>query len=203
MLEADVEDLKNADDISDVLARRIKEEVEEYLINESQKQKSEQLRLAETMGKNKEIISGLYSTQGDDFSRQLVKIFREEFKMDATYIGDKNPHEPDILIKAPTGNIAVEAKRKTKGSVTALEAEEILGKGAKYSPIANVTIGYPDFADVAKQNVKSKVTLISAAMFGQILLQLWAGKIKTEEVFSFLCSGKYIYEIESTFLMHD
>ena len=203
LIEADIEDLKNVDDISDVLAHRIKEEVEEYLDNESQKRKSEQLRLAEKMCKNKEIILGLYSNQGDDFSKHLVRIFREELKMDAVYVGDKSPHEPDILIKIPAGNIVIEAKRKKKGSVNALEAEEILGKGAKYKPIANVTIGYPDFADVAKQNVNSKITLISAAMLGQLLVEFWGGKIKDAEVLSLLCFGKYIYDIKSNFLRHD
>ena len=204
LIDAKIEDLKNVDDISGFLALRIKEEVEKYFDDKSQKRRAEQLRLAEEMGKNKEMILGLYSNQGDDFSKHLVRVFKEEFGLDAVYVGDKNPHEPDIVIKTVSGNIVVEAKRHQKGSVTALESEEILGKGAKYNPIANVTIGYPDFAEVAKQNVNSsKVTLISAAMFGKILVQFWAGKIKKEDVFSFLSCGKYIYEIESNFLKHD
>lgn len=198
LLQANIEDLEKVDDIGKVLATRIKEATEKFLDSESQKQKSAQLRLAAKLNKNKDIILGLYSAQGDDFARHIAKVLREEFKMDASFVGDKSPHEPDIIVKTEKGDIAIEAKRHKKDTVTTLESEEILGKGAKYAPIANVTIGYPDFTEAAKQSViNSKVTLIKAAMLGEIIVQYWTGKMTTEDILALFGSGRNMYDVES------
>ena len=102
-------------------------------------------------------------------------------------------HEPDGLVRTPEGNIVIESKRKERGNVTAIEAEEILGKGARYDPIANVTIGFPDFVEEAKKNVpKNKITLIKASVLGEILVRFWEGKLDQKDVISILKSTTYI-----------
>jgi hypothetical protein len=91
----------------------------------------------------------------------------------------------------------LECKRKIGNKlVSATEAEEILGKGAKYNPIAKVTIGYPDFVDDAKENTQdTKITLITHITLIEILLAFWEGKISKEEVIAILRSGKYVDKV--------
>ena len=106
-------------------------------------------------------------------------------------------HEPDLLIEVEGGKIVVECKRKIGNKfVSATEAEEILGKGAKYNPIAKVTIGYPDFEDVAKQNAdNTRITLITHVALAEMLLALWERKISKEKIIEILKSGKYVENI--------
>ncbi len=79
------------------------------------------------------MILGLYGTHGDDLSSHIVKLLRDELKIDADFVGKKDQHEPDIIIHNE-GIIAIEVKRCEKGRVSAIESEEILGKGQNPSP---------------------------------------------------------------------
>jgi hypothetical protein len=61
-----------------------------------------------------------------------------------------------------------------------------------------VTIGYPDFVEVAKENANSsKITLITATMIGEIVTQFWKGGITAANILSLLKSSKYVYELGS------
>jgi len=201
LLEASIGDLKNVEDIGDVLALRIKENVEQYIETMSLKNKAIQVRLATKMGKNTDLVLGLYNTHGDDLSKHVVRLFREEFKINADFVGEKDQHEPDIIVQTAEGIIAIEVKRSEKGRVSAIESEEILGKGAKYKPIASVTIGYPDFVEVAKQSaISSKVTLLTIPMLGELLTRFWAGSVKTDKILTLLKSGKPCYDIDPNYL---
>jgi helicase len=204
LLEAEIEDLKKVSDIGDILALRIKENIEQFIKNKSQRKKAVQVRSAVKMGKNTDLVLGFYDTHGDDLSRHIVRVFKEEFKIDASFLGEKDQHEPDIIVQTETGNIAIEVKRREKRRVSAIEAEEILGKGAKYKPIAHVTIGYPDFVDVAKQNaISSKVTLIPAPILSEMLIRFWEGRIKAKEILDLLKSGKPIYDMDPNYLRQE
>lgn len=200
-LAAKTEELRDVDDIGETLALRIKESVERYIENQIQKHRSMQMTSASKMGKNADLISGLYDSHGDDFARHITKLLKEELKIEAEFIGQDGQHEPDILITTAEGNIVIEAKRKESGLVSALESEEILGKGAKYKPIAHVTIGYPDFVEVARDNANSsKIRLISAVMFGEMLIRFWKGEIAISDALSLLRSAGYTYEIGTSYL---
>jgi regulator of replication initiation timing len=204
LLEASINDLKSIEDIGDILALRIKETVEQYIENKSLRKKAIQVRLATQAGKNIDLIVGLYNLHGDDLSRHIVRLFKEEFNIDASFVGDKDQHGPDILVQTSEGLIAIEVKRREKGKVSAIESEEILGQAANYKPIANVTIGYPDFVEVAKQNaISSKVALIPAPMLGEMLTRLWTGNIKTDKVLELLKSGKPFYDLDPNHLMRE
>jgi len=201
LLEASIDDLKGVEDIADVLALRIKENVEQYIENMVLRNKAIQVRLATKMGKNTDSILGLYDTHGDDLSNHIVELLRDELKIDADFVGKKDQHGPDIIIHTAEGIIAIEVKRCEKGRVSAIESEEILGKGAKYKPIANVTIGYPDFVEVAKQSaMNSKVTLLTVPMLGELLTRFWAGNVKTDGILALLKSGKPCYDIDPKYL---
>lgn len=201
LLEASIEDLKKVEDIGEVLALRIKENVEQYIESVALRNKAIQVRLATKMGKDTGSVLGLYNTHGDDLSKHIVGLFKEEFKIDADFVGKKDQHEPDIIVQTAEGIIAIEVKRREKGRVSAVESEEILGKGAKYKPIAYVTIGYPDFVEVAKQSaMNSKVTLLTVSMLGELLTRFWAGSVKTDKILTLLKSGKPCYDIDPKYL---
>jgi len=201
LLEARIEELKDIRDIGDTLAHKLKERVEKYIEDNIERQKANQVRLVSQMKKNPRLIEGLYELHGDDFTRHVTDMFRDEFGLDAEFIGEEHGHEPDILIQAPEGNITVESKRKEKGKVSANESEEILGKGAKYNPIANVTIGYPDFVEVAKTNATStNITLLPATTIGEILIRVWKNETNTEKILSLLRTGRYLGKLEEYYL---
>lgn len=201
LLEASIEELEKVPEIGDILAHRLKESVERFIEGNTQRQKARQVRLASQIKKNIQLVSGIYDFHGDDFTRHIVKIFVEEFGLNAEFIGENRAHEPDILLKILEGSITIEAKRKEKGKVSALESEEILGKGAKYNPIASVTIGYPDFVEVAKENAtNANITLIAAPTLGEILVRYWQGKINVEEILSLLKMSRYVHGIREDYL---
>jgi len=201
LLVASIDELKKVDDIGEIIALRIKESAESYIENQTKRHRAIQVTTALKMGKNTTLISCLYDLHGDDFARHITKLLNEEFNIAAEFIGQDGQHEPDILVHAPDGNIVIESKRKESGLVSALESEEILGKGAKYKPIAHVTVGYPDFVELAKNNApNSKIRLITAVKVGEMLIRFWKGEITTTDVLGLLKTCGYTYEIGPSYL---
>ena len=199
LIQASSANLMSVDGIGEKLSLRIKEHVERFIEDETARHRERQIRMAQQIGKSSVIIEQLYKTKGDIFARVCINLLKDHIGLDAVYIGDAGEHEPDGLVRTPEGNIVIESKRKERGNVTAIEAEEILGKGARYDPIANVTIGFPDFVEDAKKNVpKTKITLVKASVLGEILVRFWEGKLNREDVISLLKSGKYIYGLHNT-----
>jgi hypothetical protein len=146
--------------------------------------------------KSSDLIDGLYNLHGDDLSKHISLVLKNEFKLDAEFIGTDRQHEPDILVRTQDGNIVIEVKRREKGKVSALEAEEIFGKGAKYKPIAHVTIGYPDFVDVAKENaINAKLTLIDVTIIGELLVSFWQEKISSNDLIYVMRLGRYFFDL--------
>src|SRR2546429_4904393 len=92
----------------------------------------------------------------------------------------------------------LKVKRVERRNVSAIEAEEVIGKGSKFDPIANVTIGYPDFSDEAVTNSpKSRVTLIPAWTMGEMLLAFWKERLSKEKICQVLKIGRYVDDIDS------
>jgi hypothetical protein len=56
-----------------------------------------------------------------------------------------------------------------------------------------VTIGYPDFADEARKNCpNAKVTLISAAVLGDMLIGFLEKKLNQDDIIRILKSARYV-----------
>lgn len=195
LIEANINELKEVPSIGSVLASRIKEHVEYFIRDRSKRKYQSQIRHAKELGRDTEIIEKLYKETGDNFSKVCSDIFCG-MELSCKFIGDLNPHDPDCLIELDEGRIVIECKReKGKNLVSAKEAEEIRGKGAKYRPIAEITVGYPDFSDNAINNVKNThITLITHTVLAEILIKFWEGKITKDKIIEILKSGKYINE---------
>lgn len=194
LLQASIEDLKKVRDIGDVLARRIKERVEKFINDENERAYNGHVMHADTLGRSHDVIDRLYKETGDAFARACVDVVGQHIGLQCRFIGDISPHEPDGLLEKDSERIAIECKRK-KGLqlVSAKEAEEVLGKGAKYNPIANVTIGYPRFSEEAAANVKNThITLITHTALADLLLNFWEGKLSKEDVLEILKLGTHI-----------
>ena len=145
------------------------------------------------MGKNPIIIDRLYKEKGDNFARVFNDIFKDYFGLKSAFVGDASQHEVDVIIETEQGRIVVEGKRIDNKNVSATQAEEVVGKGSKHNPIANVTVGYPDFSDEALRNCqKAKVTLISASVLGDILIAFWQNRISRESIIEILKSARYV-----------
>ncbi len=194
LIDADIQDLMQVRNIGRELARNIKEYVEEYIIDQHDKLKSPQIRRAEELGRDSNIISDLYDHIGDNFARAVTLVFKYGIGLSCEFIGDINMHEPDVLIEYKNEKIVIECKRKIGTKlVSAGKAEEILGKGAKYKPTAYVTIGFPDFAQSAIDNVlNTKITQITHSKLAELLLKFWNGELSQEEIIGILKSKKYI-----------
>jgi helicase len=194
IIEAKPEDLTKVHGIREKLALQIKKAVEEYIDDKNLAAYHRQRRIAQSLTKTPLIVDRLYKEKGDDFARTLNEIFRDHIGLDSAYVGDAPGHDVDVIIETENGKIVIESRRlERKGNVSANEAEEVIGKGAKYKPIANVTVGYPDFSDEAKRNAsKSKVTLIPASVVGELLIGFWQEKLDREAVLQTLMSGRYV-----------
>jgi helicase len=193
IIEAKPEDLMKAKGIGEKLALQIKKSVEDYIDDKNLAAYHRQRRMAQVLGKNPTIIDRLYKEKSDNFSRAFNEIFRDYLGLNSAFVGDASEHEADVIIETTEGKIAVEGKRLERRNVTAREAEEVIGKGAKHKPIAYVTIGYPDFADEARKNCpKAKVTLISAAVLGDMLIGFWEKKLSQDDVIRILKSARYV-----------
>jgi len=115
-------------------------------------------------------LKTLFYTIGNSFERAVFPILGKlGFKVSKTTL---EPHGPDYVIKEDQDIIAIECKgKKNHNLISAVEAEEILGKGKKYSPTVFVTIGKPDFSDEAIRNCqKARVTLLPIAALARALL---------------------------------
>jgi len=196
LINAEIEDLEKVKGIRN-LATKIKSHVEQFIKDEMERKRQYLMRRAKELGRDSTIIEQLFTETGDNFSRACAELFNNYLGIPCKFIGDISSHEPDLLIEVNEGKIVVECKRK-KGNklVSATEAEEILGKGARYKPVANVTIGYPDFVNDAKENTQNtKITLITHIALIEILLAFWEGKISKDEVIAILRSGKYVDKV--------
>ncbi len=195
LINASMQDLEKVNGIGDKLAIRIKKHVENYIDNEIQRSLQSQLRRAKELGRDASLIERLYKEMDDSFTKICVDIFKT-VGLNAVFIGDAGKHKVDVLITTDEGNIVMEGRRKQKGSVSAIEAEEVLGKGAAHKPIAHVTLGYPYFSGEAiKNTANTKITLLKASIVGEILVNFWEGNISKEEIVSILKSGKYVKDI--------
>ncbi|MFC1803525.1 DEAD/DEAH box helicase [Thermoproteota archaeon] len=203
LISAPIHDLTSVQGIGEKLALRIKERIDRYIVDEISRHKEQQIRKAKQLSRNSSIIERLYEVKGTAFERECTNALKSEIGINATFIGDADQHGPDILIYTPDGDIVIECKRKESRNVSAREAEEILGKGASFNPIANVTIGFPDFVEEAQKNVQNtKITLIKVPILGEVLLRVWSGKIGKDEVLSILKSGQYVKRLDDK-LMND
>ncbi len=195
LINASILDLEKVNGIGDKLAIRIKKHVENYIDNEIQRSLQSQLRRVKELGRDGSLIERLYKEKDDSFTKVCIEIFKT-VGLNAVFIGDAGLHKVDVLITTDEGNIVLEGRRKQKGSVSAIEAEEVLGKGAPHNPIAHVTLGYPYFSGEAiKNTVNTKITLLKASVVGEILVNFWAGNISKDEIISILKSGKYVTDI--------
>lgn len=78
-------------------------------------------------------------------------------------------------------------------TVTASEAEEVLGKGAEYNPIGHITLGFPYFSRAAIKNTKNtKITLLKVSVIGEMLIKYWQNSISVNEIIDLLLSGTSI-----------
>jgi len=197
LINAKIEDLENVRGISKKLATTIKEHIEQFIKSKMERKRQYFIRRAKEFGRDSTIIERLFSETGDNFSKVCAELFNDYLKIPCKFIGNLSLHEPDLLIEVEGGKIVVECKRKIGNKfVSATEAEEILGKGAKYNPISKATIGYPDFEDVAKQNADmTKITLITHVSLAEMLLAFWERKISQEKIIEILKSGKYVENI--------
>jgi len=190
-----VKELMSVNGISESLALRIKEHVEKFIEDDIARHRERQIRIALELRRSSNIIEQLYQTRGDAFARVCINLLKE-IGLDALYIGNVGEHDVDGLVRLVEGNIVVECKRKERENITAREAEEVIGKGARYNPIANVTIGLPDFAESSIKNApKAKVTLIKASLLGELLLHIWKGELDQGYVISLLKSKTYIHSL--------
>ncbi|MDF2956317.1 MAG: Replicative superfamily II helicase [Candidatus Alkanophagales archaeon MCA70_species_2] len=197
LINAKIDDLEKVKGIDRKLATTIKEHIEQFIEDKMERKRQYFIRRAKELGRDSTIIERLFTETGDNFSEVCAELFNDHFKIPCKFIGNLSLHEPDLLIEVEGGKIVVECKRKIGNKfVSATEAEEILGKGAKYNPIAKVTIGYPDFEDVAKQNAdRTKITLTTHVALAEMLLAFWERKISQEEIIEILKSGKYVESI--------
>lgn len=192
LINADIPELEKVRTIGNKTAVKIKKFVSKFIKDKDKKIKELQKLRAVKLGRDSTIIERIYNSKSDEFSRVVAEVINDQFGIPCQFIGDIDPHEPDCLIEIPEGKIVVECKT-TRSLVSAKEAEEILGKGAKYNPLANVTIGNPDFCEEAIKNTEhTKITLISAKTFAELLLQFWEGKINRNDVLNILKLGNYI-----------
>ena len=193
IIEAKPEDLMKAKGISEKLALQIKKSVENYIDDKNLFAYHRQRRTAQSLGKNPTIIDRLYTEKGDNFGRVVNEIFKDYLGLSSAFVGDASEHEVDVVIETKEGKIAVEAKRLERRNVSAREAEEVIGKGARHKPIAHVTVGYPDFADEAMRNAPmAKVTLLSASVVGELLIAFWEKKVSQVDVLKMLKSQRYV-----------
>jgi len=193
LIEAKPGDLTVVPGIGEKLALEIKKSVEKHIEDKNLAAYHRQRRLAQTMGKNAVVIDGLYKEKGDKFSRVANDIFKNYFGFKSAFVGDASPHEVDVIIETDSGKIVVEGKRYDNRNVSAREAEEVIGKGAKHKPVAHVTIGYPDFSDEAKWNCqRAKVTLISASVLGDVLIAFWQEKLTRDDILKTLASNRCV-----------
>ncbi|RLI45691.1 hypothetical protein DRO69_04725 [Candidatus Bathyarchaeota archaeon] len=195
LIDASIEDLERVRGIGKSLSIAIKKHIEQFIEDKIERKRQYFVRRAKELGRDATIIERLFTAIGDDFSKVCAELLNDYLGIPCKFIGDLSSHEPDCLIKLEEGNIVIECKRKTGNKfVSATEAEQILGKGAKYDPIARVTIGYPDFVDIAKQNVhKTGITLMTHVNLAEILIAFWEGKITRDEVIDILKKGEVVY----------
>jgi helicase len=193
IIDARPEALMKVPGISEKLALEIQKSVEQYIDDENLAAYHRQRRLAQSLGKNAIIFDRLYTDKGDKFARVFNDIFKDYMGMKSAFVGDASEHEVDVIVETQEGEIVIEGKRYDNRTVSAKEAEEIIGKGAKHAPIAHVTIGYPGFADEAKWNCpRAKVTLISASVLGDMLIGFWQGKLTQDDILRTLRSNRCV-----------
>lgn len=177
---------------SDSLVMKIKKHVEDSIEGYLKRIHYSQLRRCKELQRDTSLIEQLYFKKDDEFVKVAIEIFKT-LGLSAQYVGDIGSHKVDAIIKTEKGVIVIEGKRKSKGSVSALESEEVLGKGAEYNPIAYVTLGFPYFSrDAIKNTINTKITLLKVSAIGEMLIKYWENSIAASEVLDLLLSGMSI-----------
>ena len=199
LIQTNIENLQEVKGINMKLAHRIKKHVEEHILEKQDRVEQSHIRIASELNRNPSLLKELYTRPGDRFVRAFIEIMKE-MDIEASYIGNTDTHGPDALIITDEGKIVVEGKRKENGKkVRANESEEIRGKGASFTPIVYVTLGYPDFVEEAIEASRhTKTTLIRADIIGEALIAFWKGKFTKEGMIKLLKNEAYIENLDKS-----
>lgn len=192
LANADISELTKVSGFGDSLILKIKKHVEDSVNGYLKRIYHSQIRRCKELRRDPSLLEQLYSKDGDEFVKVVIEIFKT-LGLSALYVGDSGDHKVDGIIKTDKGTIVLEGKRKSKGSVTASEAEEVLGKGAEYNPIGHITLGFPYFSRAAIKNTKNtKITLLKVSVIGEMLIKYWQNSISVNEIIDLLLSGTSI-----------
>ncbi|MBU7026543.1 MAG: DEAD/DEAH box helicase [Theionarchaea archaeon] len=193
LVNARIEDLAKTKGIDNKLANGIKKYIDRFIFDKMKKRYNELIRRAKELGRDISIIERLFNEKNDSFSKACCDLIGQ-MGIRCEFIGDLDSHEPDCLIEWDNERFVIECKRKSKDKlVSAKEAEEIWGKGKKYTPSANITICYPDFTKEAIVNAKNtEVTLVPCSALAKILIRFWENELTKDEIIKLIKSRNYV-----------
>jgi len=164
----------------------------------------QRLRAAQIDRDYGDIIRQCYDTYDHEFE-DAVRGLLAAIGLRLRHISDRKPHRPDALTYVGETEdvlIAWEFKAKEKNLVTQEEANEILSEGARYSPMALVTVGKPDFDALPIENAaymakRENYKLIPLEFLCELAIDVWEGKRTEQQVHEILLNARgYLNSME-------
>lgn len=164
----------------------------------------QRLRAAQIDRDYGDIIRQCYDTYDHEFE-DAVRGLLAVIGLRLRHISDRKPHRPDAITyvgETEDALIAWEFKAKKKNLVTQEEANEILSEGARYSPVAFVTVGKPDFDALPIENAaymakRENYKLIPLEFLCELAIDVWEGKRTEQQVHEILLNARgYLNSME-------
>jgi len=142
------------------------------------------------------LIVNLYDNKGLDFERAIEDLLNvHQISLDARRFTRQRTREPDIQLPGNKGTIIISASASEdfEKPISWNKAKEVLGSVGFTGQASNyITVGKPDFHDLAIKNVHEvtergeKLLLLRVDVLAELCLNVIEGKLKREDLLDFL-----------------
>lgn len=185
IVDAEVDDFRGILDLN--LVHPLQETILKNRKESLQRKQKGHLMRVERLALPLVLIRELYESQGTDFNIAIERLLNcDQISFRCVRVSPQRRGEADIHLPHPDGTIVIEATSSVDNvkPISWDKAREVLGSVGVSNPINFVTVGKPDFHELAISNAKElaaegsrRLVLVPVAVLAEACIRVFEGKL--------------------------
>jgi replicative superfamily II helicase len=192
ILDADLADFQGV--ISRKVAAGLQKHIQASMKDTLERRKRDQVLRLQRLGVDTAALVALYEHTGTDLEITLCDLFTPPLcSRFFERVSKQREGEPDNLLHLPDGRvIAFSVTAAERKNISMKKAGEIIASAARYSPIAHVVVGRPDFHELAIKNADAiaasgiNYKLIPISLLAEMYVRVHEGRLSEADVLAIL-----------------